>query len=528
MTTNQIKAGVKEAVNTEKKRIAQNTLYLYLRMLFNLVVGLYSSRIILNVLGVSDYGLYNVVGGVVVFFSFLTGALGGATSRYITFHVGKKNTDELIKVFGNLKTLHVLLALVIFALAETIGLWFLNTQLNIPAGREEASFWVYQCAVLSAVIGILSLPYYSDLIAHERLGLYAVFTTIETILKLVIVIVLPYIQYDSLIVYSFLFLLITTITRILFLTYSRAKFIEARSKPLFDKKLLHEISLFAIWTLVGHFAVMGTTQGLNILLNLFFGTVVNAARGVAVQVQGVIMQFCYNFQMALNPQLTKSYADGDLANMRRLLVISSKFSFYLLLLLTLPIVLETDTVLNLWLKNVPQHTVWFVRLILLQSLMLALSNPLSISIQATGKIKKIKIYEGLCQILTLPISYLVLKFSNYPPEIVFIISCLVEIFTQIVRVKMILPIISIKVSDYKEEVIMPVFKVLFVASLLPLLFSIYKDSTILNSCISILLSATSVCLCSYCLGLSHNERLYMNRIIATKLNLSRVINKIKS
>ena len=156
MTTNQIKSGVKEAVNTEKKRIAQNTLYLYLRMLFNLVVGLYSSRIILNVLGVSDYGLYNVVGGVVVLFSFLTGALGGATSRYITFHVGKKNTDELIKVFGNLKTLHVLLALVIFALAETIGLWFLNTQLNIPAGREEASFWVYQCAVLSAVIGILS------------------------------------------------------------------------------------------------------------------------------------------------------------------------------------------------------------------------------------------------------------------------------------------------------------------------------------------------------------------------------------
>lgn len=518
---------MKDSVNTEKKRIAKNTLYLYLRMLFNLVIGLYTGRIILNVLGISDYGLYNVVGGVVVLFSFLTGALGGATSRYITFHVGKKNVDELVKVFGNLKTLHILLALVILVLAESIGLWFLDTQLNIPAGREEASLWVYQCAVLSAVIGILTLPYYSDLIAHERLGIYAVFTTIETILKLVIVILLPYIQYDSLIAYSFMFLLIITIIRFLFLSYSRTRFVEARTKPLFNKNLLHEISLFATWTLVGHFAVMGTTQGLNILLNLFFGTVVNAARGVAVQVQGVIMQFCYNFQMALNPQLTKSYADGDLANMRRLLVISSKFSFYLLLLLTLPIVLEAETVLNLWLKSVPQHTVWFVRLILFQSLMLALSNPLSISIQATGKIKKIKILEGICQILTLPISYLVLKFTNCPPESVFIIYCLVEIFTQVVRVKMILPIISIKVSDYIEEVIIPIFKVLFVASLLPLLYFIYKSSAVLDSCISILISIISVCLCSYCLGLSHNERLYVNRLIATKLNLIHIIQKFK-
>lgn len=515
-------------VNTEKKRIAQNTLYLYLRMLINLMVGLYTSRIILDVLGVSDYGLYNVVGGVVVFFSFLTGALGGATSRYITYHVGKKNVEELIKVFGNLKTLHILLALVIFVLAETIGLWFLNTQLNIPAGREEASFWVYQYAMFSAIIGILSLPYYSDLIAHERLGIYAVFTTIETVLKLVIVIVLPYIQYDSLIVYSFLFLLITTITRLLFLTYSRIKFVEAKTKPLFDKSLLHEISLFAIWTLVGHFAVMGTTQGLNILLNLFYGTVVNAARGVAVQVQGVIMQFCYNFQMALNPQLTKSYADGDLINMRRLLIISSKFSFYLLLLLTLPIVLETEIILDLWLKSVPQHTIWFVRLILFQSLMLALSNPLSISIQATGKIKKIKIIEGLCQILTLPISFLVLMFSNYPPESVFIISCLVEIFTQIIRVKLILPIISIKVSEYITEVIIPIIKVLFMASLLPFLYSICRESSILNFCISMLFSMISVCLCSYYLGLSHNERQYINRLIASKLSLSSVTRKFKS
>jgi len=515
-------------VNTEKKRIAQNTLYLYLRMLINLMVGLYTSRIILDVLGVSDYGLYNVVGGVVVLFSFLTGALGGATSRYITYHVGKKNVEELIKVFGNLKTLHILLALVIFVLAETIGLWFLNTQLNIPAGREEASFWVYQYAIFSAIIGILSLPYYSNLIAHERLGIYAVFTTIETVLKLVIVIVLPYIQYDSLIAYSFLFLLITTITRLLFLTYSRIKFVEAKTKPLFDKSLLHEISLFAIWTLVGHFAVMGTTQGLNILLNLFYGTVVNAARGVAVQVQGVIMQFCYNFQMALNPQLTKSYADGELINMRRLLIISSKFSFYLLLLLTLPIVLETKIVLDLWLKSVPQHTIWFVRLILFQSLMLALSNPLSISIQATGKIKKIKIIEGLCQILTLPISFLVLMFSNYPPESVFIISCLVEIFTQIIRVKLILPIISIKVSEYITEVIIPIIKVLFMASLLPFLYSICKASSILSFCISMLFSMISVCLCSYYLGLNHNERQYINRLIASKLSLSSVTRKFKS
>lgn len=509
------------SINTDNKRIAKNTLYLYLRMLFNLLVGLYTSRVILQVLGVSDYGLYNVVGGVVVLFSFLTGALGGATSRYITYYVGKSKTDELIKVFGNLTTLHILLALFLFALAETIGLWFLNTQLNIPAGREDASFWVYQYAVLSAIIGVLTLPYYSDIIAHERLGIYAVFTTIETILKLLIIIILPYIHYDSLIVYSFLFFLITTIVRFLFFVYSRCNFIEAKAILAFDKRLMREISLFATWTLFGHFAVMGTTQGLNILLNLFFGTVVNAARGVAVQVQGVVMQFCYNFQMALNPQLTKSYADGDLINMRRLLVVSSKFSFYLLLLLTLPIILEAEIILNLWLKNVPEHTVWFVRLILFQSLMLSLSNPLSISIQATGKIKNIKIIEGVCQIATLPISYLVLKFSNYPPESVFIISCIVEIFTQIIRTKLILPILSIRISDYLVEVILPIVKVLLVSVIFPALYFIYKEDSMFGFCISILLCMLSVCLCSFLLGLSHNERGDMIKMVMSKLNFTK-------
>ena len=363
-------------------------------MLFMLFVSLYTSRVVLKTLGVIDYGIFNVVGGVIAMLGFLTGSLAGASSRFITFDLGQGDIDNMKRTFGNIKSIHYILAGVILFLGETVGLWFMTTKLQIPLERTTAAFWVYQFSVFSSIMAVISVPYNATIIAHEKMSAFAFITLADVILKLLIVYFLYVISYDKLIIYAFLIFCIQLFDQIVYIYYCSKHFEETKSKCCYDKTLFREIFIYAGWTMNGNLAVVGYTQGLNVLLNMFFGPAVNTARGIAVQVQGVCQQFCGNFQMALNPQLTKSYAKGDLTSMHSLLIKSSKFSFYILYVIAVPLMFEANSVLKLWLGIVPEYTVDFLRLILVVGLLYTIANPIIVSVHATGKLKKFQIIEG--------------------------------------------------------------------------------------------------------------------------------------
>ena len=455
------------------KRIAKNTLLLYVRMLFMMLVSLYTSRVVLNTLGVVDFGIYNVVGGVIAMLGFLTGSLGAASSRYITYDLGIGDMAIMKRTFGNIKSIHYILAGVILLIGETVGLWFVVTKLQIPAERATAAFWVYQFSILSSMMAVISVPYNAIIIAHEKMSAFAYITIADAILKLLIVYLLVAIPYDKLIIYAVLLFVIQSFDQIVYIFYCSKHFEETRSRCCYDKKQFKEIFAFAGWTMNGNLAAMGYTQGLNILLNMFFGPAVNAARGIAVQVQGVCQMFCVNFQMALNPQLTKSYAKGDITSMHSLLIKSSKFSFYILYVIAVPLMFEAHTVLKLWLGIVPEHTVSFLRLILIVGLLYTLSNPIIVSVHATGKLKKFQIVEGTMLLMIVPIAYLLLKEFGIAPEIVFVVHIIVEICTQYARIRIVLPMIQMKLRLYLREVVLPIIMVVIISPIFPYL--LYKN-----------------------------------------------------
>lgn len=461
------------------KRIAKNTLMLYFRMLLLMVVSLYTSRVVLNTLGVVDFGIYNVVGGVIAMLGFLTGSLGAASSRYITYDLGKGDMAVMKRTYGNILSIHFILAGIVLVVGETIGLWFMSTQLQIPTERMTAAMWVYQFSIFSSVLAVISVPYNATIIAHEKMSAFAYISVLDAVLKLVIVYLLLIISYDKLIVYAILFFCIQAFDRIVYGIYCSRHFEETRTRPSYDGKLFKEIFAFAGWTMNGNLAVIGYTQGLNILLNIFFGPAVNAARGIAVQVQNVCRQFCSNFQMALNPQLTKSYAQGDLDNMHRLLVKSSKFSFYILFFIVQPLMFETEFVLRLWLGIVPEHTVNFLRLILFVGLLNTLSNPIIVSVHATGRLKKFQIIEGTMLLMIVPIAYVLLKFFNVSPECVFVVHIIVELFTQYARIRIVLPIIGMRLYFYFRQVIVPILSVSVLSPIIPyVVYTYVSDSWI--------------------------------------------------
>lgn len=491
------------------KRIAKNTLLLYVRMLFMLVINLYTSRVILNTLGVVDYGINNVVGGVIAMLGFLTISLGAASSRYITYDLGKGDMAVMKKTFGNILTIHFILAAIVLVIGETLGLWFMSTQLQIPLERETAAMWVYQFSIFSSVLAVISVPYNATIIAHEKMSAFAYISIIDAILKLLIVYLLVIIPYDKLIVYAMLFFCIQVFDRIVYGIYCSKHFAETHTKLRYDGKLFREIFAFAGWTMNGNLAYIGYTQGLNILLNIFFGPAVNAARGIAVQVQGVCQQFCSNFQMALNPQLTKNYAQSNLDEMHRLLIKSSKFSFYILLFIVLPLMFEAEFVLKLWLGIVPEHTVTFLRLILIVGLLYTLSNPIIVSVHATGKLKRFQIIEGTMLLTIVPISYLLLKYFGIRPEYVFVVHIIVELFTQYARLRIVLPMIGMKLSNYTKYVIKPIFFIIVLSPWLPYITSsfIYNQWTSLFGVCFI--SVFSLLGLVYFIGCTTSERLFI-------------------
>lgn len=508
------------SVQSDNKRIAKNTLALYLRMIFILCVGLFTSRVVLNALGIEDYGIYNVVGGFVTMFTFLNGAMATATQRFITFDLANGSIERQQVTFSTALIIHFILAGIILLLAETVGLWFVINKLVVPDGRFAAAMVVYQVSILSCCISIISLPYNASIIAHEKMSAFAYISIMDVSLKLLVVYLLLVVEGDRLIYYAILLLLIQLLDRLIYGLYCTKHFPETKFKFVWDKHLIKEINNIAGWSLFGNLAGVGYTQGLNVLLNMFFGPAVNAARGIAITVQGVVSGFVANFQMALNPQITKTYATKDLNRMHQLIYASSKYSFFMLFLIVLPIIIEAQQILNLWLGVVPNHAVWFLRLTLCIMLIEALANPLMVSSQASGKVKVYQIVVGGTLLLIVPMAYLILKLGGVP-ESVFIIHLMVAMIAQAFRLIIIAKLIGMSTAEYVRKVILPILLVFSLANIIPwTLFYHLPDTWLSLLSISILSIINTLIIIVY-VGLSSTERqkvmCKVSNILKTKL-----------
>lgn len=507
------------AISANSRRIAQNTIMLYIRMLLIMVVTLYTSRVILHTLGIEDYGIYNVVGGVIAMLGFLKGSLGGTGSRFIIFALGEGNKHQLRLVFTAVFFSHIILAGIIIVLGETIGLWFIHNKLVIPVERFEAALWVYHCAIMTTVITIIGMPYTSLIIAYERMNIFTYLSLIEVFLKLAIVWGIVYISYDKLIVYSILYLLVQLIIQLGYGCYCTIKLRESRLCLILDRHLLKEIIIYTSWTINGDVAIMGYTQGINLLLNLFFGPIANAARGIAVQIQAAVISFVQNFQVAIKPQIIKSYAISDFRYMHALVIAASKYGFFLMLIITIPLFLCIHSVLRFWLGIVPDYTVSFVRIMLLAGLLTPLSRTLIDAIHATGDIKKFQIYEGFLLLMVVPIAYILLKIYHISPNGVILVYFLVELATQCIRIWIILPKISLSYSIYLVKVILPILLLLPFMTV-PLLFiSIPHELSLLNMIVYVIISFLYVVLCSCVVGLNSLERRAIYAFIKQKILL---------
>lgn len=499
------------------KRIAKNTFLLYIRMLFILFVSLYTSRIVLKTLGIENYGIYNVVGGIVTIFSFLNGSMSTATQRYLTYEIGTGNQKKLKKVFSTSITIHGLIALVIVLLSETIGLWFLTTQMNIPANRMGAAMWVYQLSILTCIVIMMSVPYNAVIIAHERMGVFAYISIFEVSAKLLIVYLLLFLNSDKLITYAILMFIIQLIIRLIYSIYCKKNFTETRYKFVIDKPLLKEMLGFAGWNMFGILAGIGITQGINITLNIFFGPIVNAARGISVQIQNAITGFCSNFQLALSPQITKSYACGEMKQMNTLIYASAKYSFFLLFFLSLPILIETDIILKWWLNDVPKHTANFIRIMISISMVNVMADSLLVASQATGKIRLYQILVGGILLLIVPIAYIALKLG-YPPESVFLIHLICAVIAQFVRLYIVHKLTQLPILEYTKEVILKIIFVTAISLIIPITFHFFMDASFIRFLTVSILCVCSVTVSIYNLGLNKSEKGFIYKKIKERLH----------
>lgn len=508
------------SLESNNKRIAKNTVLLYLRMLLTIVVGLYTSRVVLNTLGVSDYGVYNVVGGIVAMLSFLNSALTAASQRFISFELGRGDKDKLKTIFCTSVTIHAILAIIIFIIAETVGLWFVNTHLNIEPARMTAANWVYQCSILTFMLTIVSVPYNSCIVAHEHMNAFAYVSILEVILKLLIVYLLLVINYDKLITYGILVLCVAFIIRLIYGLYCKKHFEECTYHFTFDKTLFKEMFSFAGWSVVGNLGFSFKDQVANVILNIFFGTVVNAARGVALQVNGIISGFSSNFIMALNPQITKQYATGNTQNSMNLVYAGCRYSFYLLALVSIPIIINMDYILKLWLYKVPEYTSEFLRLALVAALINSIAQPLVTALQATGKIKVFQISICIVMLLELPLSYMILYFGGKPYMAMYptILVTFIGLFTRFIILKKLVP--TYKLTYFTFIIVVKNIIIGIICYIISTFIHNMFNTTLIGVIINSLISCIITFIIIYLLGISNKEREAINKKI--KLSLVKV------
>lgn len=494
------------------KKIIKNTILLYFRMLITMGISLYTSRIVLAILGETDYGMYNVVGGVVAMFSIISGAMTTATQRFFSFEIGKKENGNITSIFSTAVIIHLILGGIILICAETIGIWFLNTQMNFPQERYTAANWVFQFSVLTFIINVISVPYNAAIIAYERMKAFAYVSIIDVTLKLLVVYLLIISNIDKLILYSILLAFIAITVRIIYGIYAKHNFKECKVKWQWDKKYGKEVMAFVSWNLVGSLAGVAKEQGINVVLNIFFGAAINAARGIAYQVLGAINGFVNNFQLAMNPQIVKSYAANEKEEMLNLVFKGSKLSFLLLLTLSLPVIIEAPFILNIWLKVVPEYTTIFLRLVLLTALIDSLSGTLITSMHASGKVRDYQIVVGGISLLTLPIVYIFFKL-NYPPYTAMYIGLIISILCHFARLILLQKSIDFPALKFIKQVTLKVLFILIISSILPLVIYLKLESSWSSFFAICFTSLISTLFFSYVLGLSKIEKAFIHKKI---------------
>lgn len=504
--------------STNNKRIVKNTLVLYVRMVFLMAVNLYMSRLVLKALGVEDYGIYNVVGGFVTMFSILSGALSNAISRFITFELGRKDLNRLKLVFSSSVTVQIIIALGIVLLAEVIGVWFLNVKMNIPTQSVVAANWVFQCSLMTFAVNLVSIPYNACIIAHERMTAFAYISILEVLLKLCVVLFLFFTISNRLVIYAVLLFGVALLVRIIYGVYCSHHFEECRRYRFsFDHKLIKEMVGLASWNFLGASGSVLNSHGVNLLMNIFFGVGVNAARGLAVQVNTAVTQFVSSFTTAVNPQITKLYANGDKKYMLDLVYASSKYSFFLMLLIAMPIIVETPFFLQMWLGEVPEHTILFVRLTLIAALISTLSSALYTLALATGDIKKYQIVVG-----SLSLSCFVLTYACYKMglgvEYAYYVYIVINLFILFGRLFILQSLAGLSMSDFAQRVMLraagvclPVFLISYFCHLL------FPLTTIIDSCIVSFVSIATTLLAIATTGLTISEKQYLFKTIKKKI-----------
>lgn len=500
--------------NTNNKRIAKNAMLLYCRMIILMFVSLYTSRVILSVLGVEDYGIYNVVGGVVTMAGIIVGSLSASCSRFITFSLGINDIEYQRKVFSSsimiLGTLSIILAIVL----EVGGVWFLNNKMNIPDGRLDAANVVLQCTIITFIINLLSVPYNSAIIAHEQMSVYAYVSIIEVVLRLAVVLALYILPFDKLYTYAFLLLVVSIIVRFIYSIYCVNHFKEAKFNFVYDKQLLKEMFSFAGWSFVGCSAQTLLTQGVNVITNVFFNVTLNAARGVAMQVDIAVRQFVNNFMTAIKPQITKSYASNDIDYMLSLIYSGAKYSFFLVLFFALPVLFEAEYILFIWLKNVPDYSALFVRWTILIILADVLSETIITANAASGKIKKYQLIVGGFNMTIFPITYFCFELG-LPAVSSYIIHFSIFLANLFVRIKLMRDIIPITYIGYVRYVLLRIIPVSLISSILPYLLVTNMDDGVSRFLLICLLVVLELPMLIFFIGLNISEQRFIKNVFLT-------------
>ncbi len=506
--------------SSNNKRIARNTILLYFRTLLTMLVTLYTSRVILNTLGVEDFGIYNVVGGFVAMFAVLSSSLSNAISRFITYELGHSDKDKLNLIFCTGVNIQVGMSILIVVICEAVGVWFLNYQMSIPADRVYAANWVLQFCMLSFCVNLISVPYNAAIVAHERMDAYAYISILEVILSLGVVYLLIVSPIDKLIAYSILLFLVKLLIRFIYGAYCGRNFEECHYKIRFERNILKEMSSFAGWNFFGNAAYLFNTQGVNMLMNVFFGVTINAARGIATQVDSAVKMFVGNFMAAVNPQITKSYASGDLSYMHLLIYRSSKLSGYLLLFFAIPVLFEADEILYLWLKTVPDQTATFLRLLMITSFFdTVFSSPMVTAVNATGKIKKYQIMVTIIGCLVFPVSWIAFQLGS-PASSTYIIYGIIYLILVFVRLFLLRELIDINPYDFIKKVMQPYIPVVLLTLVVPALIVYFLDMSFMRLILTSVASVLSTSAIVYAVGMTSSERQFV------KLTISKIKQKV--
>lgn len=504
------------SVHSNNRQLAKNTIVLYIRTIIVMIISLYTSRVVLSELGVDDYGIYNVVGGTIAMFGIVSGSISNAISRFITFELGRGNQKRLNEVFSTSFTIQIVITLVILLLGETIGVLFLNSYMNIPSARYVAANWVFQSALIAFVINLLVLPYNACVIAHEKMTAFAYISMLDAFLKLLIVLALPYFLFDKLIVYSVLLVISAFLVGIVNWLYCKLKFSECHYVFSYNKTLIRKMAGFSIWQFMTNTCWIVNNQGLNILSNIYFGVSVNAARGIAAQVDGAINQFVGNFTTALNPQIVKSYASQDRKRLFDLICMGSKYSYFMLLVIALPIFFEADVILRLWLKQVPENTLSFLRIVIIASMTNMLGNTSVMACQATGNLRLYAILVSVVGYMVFPLTWLLFELG-FPAEAAY--YCFALLFTILIFVRLYVMnrLINFPPSLFVQQVIVRISFVTLLSFILPSMVAFMIPESLGRLFIMIVVCVLSSMMSIYWGGLKQSERETISGYIKNKL-----------